>query len=397
MQKPTHHPIPADAPERLAECLECGSTALEERFDEETFEYGGREKPFTVTARIPSLLCTACGVRFYNDAAVWARHEAACRHLGVMTPDEIRALREGYGLTQEEFAGLTGLGVASLGRWERGAGIQNEGYDALLHLLSFSDNAERLRRRKQQQANPPTSPSTNQEFKPRVKSSLDSDKGNQGGLMSATLGKWPDRAIDKMQRAVDEWNRTYPERKPMRIAWGFANREEEAEEAKQPRPYRHAEALLDFCDGCYEIALSQSGDPDYPDNCHIDTSFSSWPNIRTDDAPILPLADVKRFYNLLHSCEHGVRLRLIPDCSSGAAIAVVGLSTWIAVETLSARILHDALSRLRTSTELVWGWLSKNEGDDWWSMDGGAVQPTQDDDSTSVPHEQDAAADKPCK
>jgi len=167
MQKPTHHPIPADTPERLTECLECGSTALEERFDDETFEYGGREKPFTVTARIPSVLCTACGVRFYDDAAVWARHAAACRHLGVMTPDEIRELRKRYGLTQEEFAELTRLGVASLGRWERGAGIQNEAYDALLYLLTFSENAERLRRRQQQEADAPVPPAQNRVYKPR--------------------------------------------------------------------------------------------------------------------------------------------------------------------------------------------------------------------------------------
>jgi putative zinc finger/helix-turn-helix YgiT family protein len=149
MHKSTHNSASADAPERLTACLECGSKALEERFDEETFEYGGREKPFTATARIPSLLCTACGFRFYDEAAEWARHEAACRHLGVMTPDEIRALRKRYGLTQEALAELTGLGVASLGRWERGAGIQNEAYDALLYLLRAPENVERLRRRRE--------------------------------------------------------------------------------------------------------------------------------------------------------------------------------------------------------------------------------------------------------
>jgi len=167
MHKTTSHPTTADAPERLTTCLECGSQTLEERFDEETFNYGGREKPFTVTARIPSLLCTACGYRFYDDAAVWARHAAACRHLGVMTPDEIRELRKRYGLTQEEFAELTKLGVASLGRWERGAGIQNEAYDALLYLLTFSENAERLRQRHQREADPPTPPAHDRIFKPR--------------------------------------------------------------------------------------------------------------------------------------------------------------------------------------------------------------------------------------
>ncbi len=152
MNKPIDQPIAADAPERLTTCLECGSDALEPRCDEETFEYGGREKPFTVTARIPSMLCKTCGFRFYDDAAEWERHAAACRHLGVMTPDEIRSLRKRYGLTQEVLAELTGLGVASLGRWERGAGIQNEACDALLRLLTFPENVERLRNRRASEA-----------------------------------------------------------------------------------------------------------------------------------------------------------------------------------------------------------------------------------------------------
>jgi len=149
MHKSIDRPIAVDAPERLTACLECGSEALEPRCDEETFEYGGREKPFTVAARIPSMLCKACGFRFYDDAAEWERHAAACRHLGVMTPDEIRTLRKRYGLTQEAFAELTGLGVASLGRWERGTGIQNEACDAMLYLLTFEENVERLRHRGQ--------------------------------------------------------------------------------------------------------------------------------------------------------------------------------------------------------------------------------------------------------
>ncbi len=153
MHKPSHL-TSAEACERLTTCLECGSNTLEERCDEETFEYGGREKPFRVTARIPSILCTTCGFRFYNEAAEQARHEAACRHLGVMTPEEIRALRKRYGSTQEAFAELTGLGVASLGRWERGEGIQNEAYDALLHLLTYRENVERLRHRRQSESDP---------------------------------------------------------------------------------------------------------------------------------------------------------------------------------------------------------------------------------------------------
>ncbi len=125
-------------------CLRCGSTALNIGPREVEFDYGGREKPFRVKATFPFITCRECGFSCVDGEDETLQHEAACRHLGVMTPTEIRTLRERLGLTQEALADLTGHGVASIRRWEGGLVIQNEASDRLLYLMTFPDNIERL-------------------------------------------------------------------------------------------------------------------------------------------------------------------------------------------------------------------------------------------------------------
>lgn len=73
-----------------------------------------------------------------------AHHEAECRQQGVLTPAEIRALRNGYGMSRAAFARVTGFGEATLARWERGEVIQNASNDSLLRMLEDPDVMERL-------------------------------------------------------------------------------------------------------------------------------------------------------------------------------------------------------------------------------------------------------------
>lgn len=96
------------------------------------------------SVRLPVLRCRDCSFEWFDDTAERLRHEAICRHLGVLSPSEIRAIREQRGWSQAKFAELTGLGKASLSRWESGQLIQNAGYDKLLRLLRYSDNLDRL-------------------------------------------------------------------------------------------------------------------------------------------------------------------------------------------------------------------------------------------------------------
>jgi putative zinc finger/helix-turn-helix YgiT family protein len=98
-------------------------------------------------ANIPIERCIACGEEFTGPKAAQVKHEAICRALGLLVPDEIRRLRERLGLTQAEFSRLTGIGEATVSRWERGRLLQNRAMDRYLRLLGTdSKNMELLRR-----------------------------------------------------------------------------------------------------------------------------------------------------------------------------------------------------------------------------------------------------------
>jgi DNA-binding transcriptional regulator YiaG len=84
-------------------------------------------------------ICDGCGAEFVDEEGEEIRHDAVCRHLGVLTPREIQRLRERYG-SQAAFANLTGIGEASLSRWETGASIQSKAYDNYLRLLEKRQN-----------------------------------------------------------------------------------------------------------------------------------------------------------------------------------------------------------------------------------------------------------------
>ena len=89
-----------------------------------------------LTVDVPVRRCEDCDLEYLDDEAERLKHGAVCRHLGVLTPDEIRHIRKGFGMTQAEFAQVTGIGVASLNRWENGLTIQTQAYDRYLRLLT---------------------------------------------------------------------------------------------------------------------------------------------------------------------------------------------------------------------------------------------------------------------
>jgi putative zinc finger/helix-turn-helix YgiT family protein len=126
-------------------CPSCGSDHVITDYVDDSFEYGEGAKAVCLTARIPLRRCQACSFAFIDEAGEIARHEAVCRHLEIMPPREIVEVRNSYGLSQEEFARVARIGRASLARWESGALYQNASSDALLYLLRFPENLERLR------------------------------------------------------------------------------------------------------------------------------------------------------------------------------------------------------------------------------------------------------------
>lgn len=137
-----------DGPEkRVAEeqcCPECGSAGVSTRLETQRFPYGEGTDAAELEVSVPVRKCSECGFEYLDDAAEAIRHEAVCRHLGVLTPDEIRQIREDYGFSRAEFARLTRLGEATLNRWENGILVQNQAYDRYLRLLRFPENVRRL-------------------------------------------------------------------------------------------------------------------------------------------------------------------------------------------------------------------------------------------------------------
>ena len=143
--KPTSHPLATT--DQPMSCPNCGERKLSARKEVENFVYGAGKDAANLHAMVEIHHCDQCGFEFTDERSSEARHEAVCRHSKVMTPKEIVALRERYQLSQTDFAEVSGIGKASLARWETGLVIQNRSIDNFLYLLSQEENIQRLRGR----------------------------------------------------------------------------------------------------------------------------------------------------------------------------------------------------------------------------------------------------------
>lgn len=131
----------------MAECPSCGSSKVAETWIDDKFEYGEGKNVSVLTAKIPLCQCGVCDLSFTDWRAEELRNEAVCVHLGIQSPREIVDTRELHDFSQQAFAEISGVGRASLARWESGALHQNASIDNLIYLLRFSENIERLKYR----------------------------------------------------------------------------------------------------------------------------------------------------------------------------------------------------------------------------------------------------------
>lgn len=128
-------------------CAACGSKNLSRRTEIDEFEYGADEDTAVLSVDVVVFSCRDCGFEFTGPSAEAARHDAMCRHLGIMTPAEVKDVRVRYGLSRQAFASITRLGEASIARWEAGSHFPNRAYDSFLFLLCYEDNFRRLQDR----------------------------------------------------------------------------------------------------------------------------------------------------------------------------------------------------------------------------------------------------------
>ena len=126
-------------------CAMCGSSNVKTRQIKDNFEYGSGNSRIFLNAVIPVHSCVKCSFEFTGNKADDLRHEAVCHHLGLLTPEEVCSVRNN--MSKAEFSRQTGIGEASLSRWERGSLIQNVAMDKFLYLLSLPGNLEALENR----------------------------------------------------------------------------------------------------------------------------------------------------------------------------------------------------------------------------------------------------------
>ena len=118
-------------------CPVCDGSRVTTSWTCHTFDYGSSESAAELSVDVPVHRCDACEFEFLDATAERLKHEAVCEHLGVLSPAAIRRIREAHRMSRPQFAHVTGLGEATLNRWENGLNIQNHGNDRYLRLLKL--------------------------------------------------------------------------------------------------------------------------------------------------------------------------------------------------------------------------------------------------------------------
>jgi len=97
---------------------------------------------------IPKIrICDECGGECYDEELEQAlfieAYDIYRRHHNLIMPQELKELRENYGLSQRSLAALLGWGEVTVHRYENGS-LPDEAHNQLLHLLKYPENMLRI-------------------------------------------------------------------------------------------------------------------------------------------------------------------------------------------------------------------------------------------------------------
>ncbi|WP_300336810.1 type II toxin-antitoxin system MqsA family antitoxin [Accumulibacter sp.] len=122
-------------------CPLCGEGHITPRTERQETEYRGKQG--TVTLRYAE--CDACGSEITGDADGRANKRAVLAFRksvdGLLTGAEIRALREKFGITQEQASRLFGGGPKAFSKYEADDVAPSEAMNTLLCLVRRSEDA----------------------------------------------------------------------------------------------------------------------------------------------------------------------------------------------------------------------------------------------------------------
>ncbi len=120
-------------------CYECGSEAMDRRHGDFSFDPPQNIPGGTIV--IPDTTweeCANCG-ECVMPPELWKRlEEVRYERLGLLKPDEIKAVRQRAGLIQSEISEKLGIGEKTYTRWEAGRSIQNKSNDTLIRLFDMN-------------------------------------------------------------------------------------------------------------------------------------------------------------------------------------------------------------------------------------------------------------------
>lgn len=119
----------------LLSCVHCEEPVHRGHFDV-SIDFPGRE-PIVVWRDLQR--CSSCGETYFGPNDIDAVHRAAAdvvrEREGLLSPEEIRELRESLQLSQAAFERLIGAGAKTVVRWERGTIFQSKVTDTLMRVL----------------------------------------------------------------------------------------------------------------------------------------------------------------------------------------------------------------------------------------------------------------------
>lgn len=108
-----------------------------------SMDHDGRTYEVRVT-NLDVVRCRSCGFVALPNPALRCLSDQLREVVGLMSPEEIRARREGLGLTQKEMAQYLQVAEGTLSRWETGAQIQQRCMDKLLRGFFEVEEFRRL-------------------------------------------------------------------------------------------------------------------------------------------------------------------------------------------------------------------------------------------------------------
>jgi putative zinc finger/helix-turn-helix YgiT family protein len=116
-------------------CPACGTTMVEKR-GTLRLPVNGEEIAVPSAAHLSCPRCGEVVLRFSDSKRLGEDAIGIYRKKhGLLSADEIRAIRERFALTQADLARLLRLGANTVSRWESGRNVQTGAMDMLLRLI----------------------------------------------------------------------------------------------------------------------------------------------------------------------------------------------------------------------------------------------------------------------